>query len=307
MGVLLYFQCQSTRGLSTVPSLLFQQHCLLELSCVVQCMQSSACLCTWTFLLIQCGICGTDLDCLTGLQASPKFDFTYQISIWAWGKLLFSSCYLAIRHAAKSLQPWPGLAQPLAFLGSAAFSGFPSIPGMLPGYPCLLNVQYLSCPLNVNSLFSTLSLTLHTGPAMFSSVQQLSQVQLFVTPCIAACQASLSITNSRSLLKLLSIEPVMQSNHLILCYPLLLPPSMFPSIRVFSNESVLCIWWPKYWSSSFSISPSNEYSGLISFRMDWLDSFAVQGTLRVFSNTTVQKHQFFSAQLSLQSNSHIHT
>ena len=119
-----------------------------------------------------------------------------------------------------------------------------------------------------------------------SSVQSLSRVQLFKTPWTAACQASLSITNSWSLLKLMSIELVIPSNHLILCHPLLLLPSVFPSIRVFSDESVLHIRWPKYWSSSFSISPSNEYSGLISFRIDW-------GLSRVFSNTTVQKHQFF--------------
>ena len=109
----------------------------------------------------------------------------------------------------------------------------------------------------------------------FSSVQSLSCVQLFVTPWTAAHQASLSITNSQSLLILMSSESVMPSNHLILCHPLLLPPSVFPSIRVFSNESVLCIRWPKYWSFSFSICPSNEYSGLISFRMDWLDLLAV--------------------------------
>jgi len=109
----------------------------------------------------------------------------------------------------------------------------------------------------------------------FSSVQSLSGVRLFVTPWTAAHQASLSITNSQSLLKLMSIESVMPSSHLILCHPLLLPPSIFPSIRVFSNESVLCIRWPKYWSFSFSISPSNEYSGLISFRMDWLDILTV--------------------------------
>ena len=113
-----------------------------------------------------------------------------------------------------------------------------------------------------------------------SSVQSLSCVWLFVTPWTAACQASLSITNSRSSLKLISIESVMPSNHLILCHPLLLLLSIFPSIRVFSNESVPCIRWPKYWSFSFSISPSNEYSGLISFRMDWLDLLAVQGTLK---------------------------
>ena len=132
----------------------------------------------------------------------------------------------------------------------------------------------------------------------FSSVQSLSHVRHFVTPWTAACQASLSITNCWSLLKLMFIESVMPSNHLILCHPLL-PPSIFPSIRVFSSESVLHIRWPKYWSFSFSISPSNEYLGLIFFRIDWLDLLAVQGTLsRVFSNTTVQTHQFFSAQLA---------
>ena len=112
---------------------------------------------------------------------------------------------------------------------------------------------------------------------------------------------------SQSLLKLMSISPVMPSNHLILLCPHLLPSSVFPSIRVFSNESVLCIRWPKFWSSSFSINPSSEYSGLISFRIDWLDLLAVQGTLKSLFNTTVQKHQFFSTQLSLWSNSHIHT
>ena len=111
-------------------------------------------------------------------------------------------------------------------------------------------------------------------------IQSLSRVQLFVTPWTAAQQGSLSITNSWSLLKLMSIELVMPSNHLILCHPLLLLPSIFPSIRVFSDESALHIRWPKYWSFSFSISLSNEYSGLISFRMDWLDLLAVQGTLK---------------------------
>ena len=115
---------------------------------------------------------------------------------------------------------------------------------------------------------------------MLSSVQSLSCVQLFVTPWTAARQASQSINNSQSLLKLMPIESVMPSNHLILCCPLLLLPSIFPSIRVFSNESVLLIRWPKYWSFSLSISPSNEYSGLISFRMDWLDLLTVQGTLK---------------------------
>ena len=113
-----------------------------------------------------------------------------------------------------------------------------------------------------------------------SLVQLLSHVQIFVIPWIAVCQASLSITISQSLLTLMSIELVIPSNHLILCRPLLLPPSIFPRIRVFSNESVLCIRWSKYWSFSFSISPSNEHPGLISFKMDWFNLLAVQGTLK---------------------------
>ena len=115
---------------------------------------------------------------------------------------------------------------------------------------------------------------------MFSSIQSLSRVQLFATPWTAARQASLSITNSRNLLKLTSIVSVMPYNHLILCCPLLLLPSIFPSIRIFSNESALHMRWPKYWNFSFSISSSNEHSGLISFKMDWLDLLAVQGTLK---------------------------
>ena len=126
----------------------------------------------------------------------------------------------------------------------------------------------------------------------FSSVQSLSCVQLFVTPWTAACQASLSIANSQSLLKPISIESVMPSNHLILCHPLLLLPSIFSIIRLFSNESVLRIRWPKYWRFSFSISPSNEYSGLIFFRMDGWLPLQSKGLSRVFSNTTVQKNQF---------------
>ena len=122
--------------------------------------------------------------------------------------------------------------------------------------------------------------TLYHSIYIIFSVQSLSCVQLFATPWNEAHQASLFITNSWSLLKLMSTELVMPSNHFILCHPLLLPPSIFPSIRVFSNESVLCIRWPKYWSFSFNISPSNEYSGLISFRMDWLDLLSVQGTLK---------------------------
>ena len=136
----------------------------------------------------------------------------------------------------------------------------------------------------------------------FSSVHSLSHVQLFVTPWTTAHQASLSITNSGSLLKLMSVELVMPSNHLILCRPLLLLPSIFPSIRVFSNESVLHIRWPKYWSFSFSISPSKEHPGLISFRMDWLDLLEVQGTLKSQHHcskaSVLWRSAFFIVQLS---------
>ena len=149
--------------------------------------------------------------------------------------------------------------------------------------------------------------TWNLSPTKFSSVQLLSSVWLFVTPWTVARQASLSITSSRGLLRLMSIELVMPSNHLILCCPLLLPPSILPSIRVFSNESALRIRCPKYWSFSFNISPSNEYSGLISFRMDWLDLPDVQGTLKNLLQTTVQKHQFIGIHPSLCFNSHIHT
>ena len=134
-------------------------------------------------------------------------------------------------------------------------------------------------------------------------VQLLSHVWLFVTPWTEACQASLSCTISQSLLILMSIESVIPTKHLVLCHPLLLP-SIFPSIRVFSNESALCIRWPKYWSFSFSISPSNEYSGLISFRIDWCDLLAVQGTLRGLlqhysSKASILGHSaFFMVQLS---------
>ena len=135
-------------------------------------------------------------------------------------------------------------------------------------------------------------------------LQLLSCVRLFATPRTAALQTSLSFTISQSLFKLMSIESVMPANHLILCHPLLLLPSVFPSIRVFSNESVLCIWWPKYWSFSCNISPSNEYSGLISFKMDWLDLLAVQGTLKSLLQhhsskaSILQRSAFFMIQLS---------
>ena len=138
----------------------------------------------------------------------------------------------------------------------------------------------------------------------FSSVQSLSRVWLFATPWIAACQASLPITNSRSSLRLMSIELVIPSSHLILCYPLLLLPPIPPSIRVFSNESTLRMRWPKYWSFSFSISPSKEHPGLISFTMDWLDLLAVQGTLKSLlqhqsSKASILRHSaFFSPTLT---------
>ena len=138
----------------------------------------------------------------------------------------------------------------------------------------------------------------------FSSVQLLSRVQLFATPWTAAHQASLSITNSRSLLKLMSIQSVMPCSHLILCHPLLLLPLIPPSIRVFSSESTLCMRWPKYWSFSFNISPSNEHPGLIAFRMDWLDLLAVQGTLKSLlqhyssKESIFQCSAFFTVQLS---------
>ena len=144
----------------------------------------------------------------------------------------------------------------------------------------------------------------HKFSLQFSSVQSLSHVQLFATPWTATCQASLSATNPQSLLKLMSIESVMPSNHLSLCHPLLLLPSILPSIRVFSSESTLHMRWPKYWSFSFNISRSNEHSGLISFRMDWLDLLAVQGILksllkhRSSKASILQCSAFFMVQLS---------
>ena len=155
-----------------------------------------------------------------------------------------------------------------------------------------LRLLSLSSPVHMPALFQ------------FSSVQSLSHVRLFVTPWLAAHQASLSIANSRSSPKLMSVELVIPSNHLILCRPLLLLPSIFPSIRVFSDESVLHIRWPRCWSFSFNISPSDEYSGLIAFRMDWLDLLAVQGTLKSLlqhhsSKASILQHSaFFIVQLS---------
>ena len=163
---------------------------------------------------------------------------------------------------------------------------------------------------NVTCCFTVISSVIRPRAAAFScayhfsSIQLLSHVQIFATPWTAACQAFLSITNSQSLLKLMPIESVRPSKHLILCCPLLLLPSIFPSIRVFSNESTLRIRWPKYWSFSFSISPSNEYSGLISLRMDWLDLLAVQGTLKSLLQhhsskaSILRRSDFFTVQLS---------
>ena len=149
-----------------------------------------------------------------------------------------------------------------------------------------------------HSLFTHSSTEGHWIHGVHTSVQSFSCVQLFATPWAAARQASLSITNSQSLLKLMSIKSLMPSNHLILCHPLLLLPSIFPSIRVFSHGSVLRIRWPEYWSFSFNISPSNEPSGLISFTIDWFD-LAVPRTLRSLLQHHSSMHQFFSTQLSL--------
>ena len=160
-----------------------------------------------------------------------------------------------------------------------------------PSFRALMAATFLSCAWSITPCYLNIFISHSLGgiSVWFSHtlhfyidhlVQSLSHVQLFATPWTAACQASLSITNSWSLLKLMSIESVTPSNHLILCHPLLFLPSIFPSIRVFSNESVLRIRWPKYWSFSFSVSPFNEYSGLISFRVDVLDLLAVQGTLK---------------------------
>ena len=148
-------------------------------------------------------------------------------------------------------------------------------------------------------------MTYYLSTAQLSSITQ--SCPTLSTPWTAACQASLSITNSWSPPKLRPIASVIPSNHLILCHPFLLPPSIFPSIRVFFNASVLCIRWPKCWSISFSISPSNEHLGLISFRIDWFYLLAVQGTLKSLLQHHSSKHQFFGAQLPLEFNSHIHT
>ena len=165
-----------------------------------------------------------------------------------------------------------------------------------------------STQLNIKTLYDTVSFLKLQGEDsslmnQFSSVQSFSHVRLFMTPWTAAHQASLSITSSQSLLKLMSIESVMPSNHLIFCRPLLLPPSIFPSIRVFSKESALCIRWPKYWSFSFNISASSEHPGLMSFRMDWLDLLSVRGILNSLQHhsskaSILLRSAFFMVQLS---------
>ena len=180
---------------------------------------------------------------------------------------------------------------------------FPS-PGDLPNLDILKDEKILDKWEKGEMIFREHKIVLNEIWAVYliifhQSVQSLSCVWLFVTPWTAACQASLSITNSQSPPIPKSIESVMPSNHLIFRRPLLLLPPIPPSIRVFSNVSALRIRWPKYWSFSFKISPSNEHPGLISLRMDWLDFLQSKGLSRVFSNTTVQKHQFFGTQLSL--------
>ena len=199
------------------------------------------------------------------------------------------SIYLGSLQASITCQPWC-LETPQ--LSGEEWRVWGQTPGFGPQPSCS---QGLWTQVDYLTLYASVSSSVK-GRQLFSSVQSLSRVRLFVTPWTTAHQASLSITNSRSLPKPMSIESVMPSNHLILCHPLLLLPSIFPSIRVFSNDSAFHIRWPKYWSFSFNIRPPNEHPGLISFRMDWLDLLAVQGILK---NTTVQKHQFFGAQLSL--------
>ena len=171
-------------------------------------------------------------------------------------------------------------------------------------------VIYLSVLYKIITVISLVTICHHMKIlqlVQFSSVQSLSHVRLFETPWTSACQASLSVTNSWSPPKLMSIELVMPSNYLILCHPLFLLPSIFPSIRVFSNESTLHIRWPKYWSFSFNISPSNNTQDWSPLGWTGWISLQPKGLSRLFSNTTVQKYQFFSAQLSLYSNSHMHT
>ena len=210
--------------------------------------------------------------------SSSDSDLPLATWIWPWG----SQFLVSTAHKDRDWPPFFGLGRvrpPLSVIHFLSRTGY--VETGWPWFPPLSE----HCP---------------------GSVQLLSRVQLFATPWITARQASLSITNSWTSLKLMSIESVMPSSHLILCRPLLLPPPIPPSIRVFSNESNLHMRWPTYWSFSFSISPSNQHQD---WSLEWTGWTSLQskGLSRVFSNTTVQKHQFFGARLSSQSNSHIHT
>ena len=215
----------------------------------------------------------------------PSQKLYNQIGLIRWPR---SYCCILF---ASLVQTWMFTFVSYTFLFSLHSTAHPTIPFLV----CCCSVARLCLTLceSVEGLIPFL--------VQFRSVQLLSRVQLFATPWTAAHQTSLSITNSQSLLKLMSIESVMPSNHINLCHPLLLQPSIFPSIRIFSNESVLHIRWPEYWSFSFSISPFSEHSG----RTGWI-SLLPEGRSRVFSNATFQKCQFFNAQLPLWSNSHIH-
>ena len=193
-----------------------------------------------------------------------------------------------IRPLASLASPWPLTLKLKVDFGKDGVTHFLKI-----SLPCGATEHcssYFASLFTIISAFLQVRHSVQFSSVQFNSVQLLSHVWLFVTPWTAAREASLSITSSRSSPKLMSIESVMPSNHLILCRPLLLLPSIFPRFRVFSNESTLCIRWPKYWRFSFNMSPFNVHSGLISFMMDWLDILAVKGLSKVFSNTTVQKH-----------------
>ena len=231
---------------------------------------------------------------------------------------LFAKSYITLSDSKDYSPPDSSVhgisqARILKWVAISFFQGIIPTQGSSPG---LLHWQVGSLPLSYQGSprFNCAGIKVHLGflyyLVQFSSVQLLSRVPLFATPWTAACQASLSITNFRSLLRLMSIKLVMPSNHLILCHSLLLLPSIFPSIRVFSNESALWIRWPKYWSFSFSISPSNEHSRLISFRMDWLDLLAVQGTLKSLlqhhsSKASILRHSaFFPTPVLLLGQSH---
>ena len=235
--------------------------------------------------------------------------------IWSFGHFEGSS-----KHVCSHLQVYPPTSiltlfflnalslyyqseQPCQISESYAIQPIGMFSSKLQSFPVFSSFSFLLF-LRLFTLYHwRLSFCMKTCSVQLSSVSQSRPI--FATPRTTTRQASLSVTNFQNLLKLMSIESVMQSSHLILCHPFLLLPSIFPSIRIFSKESVLRIRQPKYWS--FSISPFNEYSGLISFIIDGWISLQSKGLSKVFSNTTVQKHQFFSTQLSLWSNSHIYT